>query len=43
MVKDMVTDFEIIPYRDKIEHIADLDFDFYFIDTPRLCQISYHN
>ena len=33
-LKDMVTDFEIIPYQNKIEHIADLDFDFIFIDTP---------
>jgi len=33
-LKDLVTDFEIIPYQDKIEKIKDLEYDFIFIDTP---------
>ena len=33
-LKELVTDFEIIPYQGKIENIADLDYDFIFIDTP---------
>ena len=33
-LKDLVTDFEIISYQDKIEKIKDMDYDFIFIDTP---------
>lgn len=33
-LKDLVTDFDIIPYQDKIDVIKDLDCDFIFIDTP---------
>ena len=33
-LKELVTDFEIIPYQGEIEKISDLDYDFIFIDTP---------
>ncbi|OCK44205.1 conjugal transfer protein TraA [Tenacibaculum soleae] len=33
-VKDLVTDFEIIPYKGRIKEIQNLDYDFIFIDTP---------
>lgn len=33
-LKELVTDFEIIPYQDKLETILELEYDFIFIDTP---------
>lgn len=33
-LKELVTDFEIIPYQGKLESISELDYDFIFIDTP---------
>ena len=33
-LKELVTDFEIIPFRDEIDDILKLDYDFIFIDTP---------
>jgi len=33
-LQDLVSDFEIIPYQDKIEAIKDLEYDFILIDTP---------
>jgi len=33
-IKEMVTDFEIIPYVGQIDKILELDYDFIFIDTP---------
>ncbi|OAB26921.1 chromosome partitioning protein [Flavobacterium fryxellicola] len=33
-LKELVTDFEIITYQDKLENISELDYDFIFIDTP---------
>jgi chromosome partitioning protein len=33
-LKDLVSDFDIIPYQDKIEKINGLVYDFIFIDTP---------
>ncbi|WP_341221995.1 ParA family protein [Polaribacter atrinae] len=33
-LKDLVTDFEIIPFKDQIDVIQKLDYDFIFIDTP---------
>ncbi len=33
-IKDLVTDFEIIPYKGKIKEILNLNYDFIFIDTP---------
>ena len=33
-LKELVTDFEIIPFRDEIDNILKLDYDFIFIDTP---------
>jgi chromosome partitioning protein len=33
-LEELVTDFKIIPYQDKLECIPDLDYDFIFIDTP---------
>ncbi|WP_111706573.1 ParA family protein [Lutibacter citreus] len=33
-LKDLVTDFDIIPYQDTIEKIKDLEYDFIFIVTP---------
>jgi chromosome partitioning protein len=33
-IKELVTDFKIIPYQDKLESISELDYDFIFIDTP---------
>lgn len=33
-LKELVTDFEIIPFKDKIDDIPKLDYDFIFIDTP---------
>lgn len=33
-LKELVTDFEIIPYVGEIEKILELEYDFIFIDTP---------
>ena len=33
-LKELVTDFEIIPFRSEIDDIQKLDYDFIFIDTP---------
>ena len=33
-LKELVTDFEIIPFRDEIDEILELEYDFIFIDTP---------
>lgn len=33
-LKELVTDFEIIPFRAEINDILKLDYDFIFIDTP---------
>jgi len=33
-LKELVTDFEIIPFKDEIDVIPKLDYDFIFIDTP---------
>ena len=33
-LKELVTDFEIIPYVGQIDKILELDYDFIFIDTP---------
>lgn len=33
-LKELVTDFEIIPFKDEIDDILKLDYDFIFIDTP---------
>ena len=33
-LKELVTDFEIIPFRGEIDDILKLDYDFIFIDTP---------
>jgi chromosome partitioning protein len=33
-LKELVTDFEIIPYVGEIDKISDLEYDFIFIDTP---------
>lgn len=33
-LKELVTDFEIIPYMGEIVKISDLEYDFIFIDTP---------
>jgi chromosome partitioning protein len=33
-LKELVTDFEIIPFKDEIDDIPKLDYDFIFIDTP---------
>lgn len=33
-IKDLVTDFDIIPNKGKINEIQNLDYDFIFIDTP---------
>lgn len=33
-LEELVTDFEIIPYQDKLESILELEHDFIFIDTP---------
>lgn len=33
-LKELVTDFEIIPYQGILESISELDYDFIFIDTP---------
>jgi chromosome partitioning protein len=33
-LKDLVTDFEIITFKDQIDVIQKLDYDFIFIDTP---------
>ncbi len=33
-LKELVTDFDIIPYQDNIEGIRNMDYDFVFIDTP---------
>ena len=33
-LEELVTDFKIIPYQDKLESILELQYDFIFIDTP---------
>jgi chromosome partitioning protein len=33
-IKELITDFEIIPYQDKLGRISELEYDFIFIDTP---------
>ena len=33
-LEELVTDFKIIPYQDKLETISELQYDFIFIDTP---------
>lgn len=33
-LEELVTDFKIIPYKDKLESISELQYDFIFIDTP---------
>jgi chromosome partitioning protein len=33
-LKELVTDFEIIPYVGEIDKISELEYDFIFIDTP---------
>ena len=33
-LKELVTDFEIIPFKGRIDDIPKLDYDFIFIDTP---------
>mgnify|MGYP000021996497 FL=1 len=33
-LKDLVTDFDIIPFKGEIKEIAQMDYDFVFIDTP---------
>ncbi|OCB78847.1 ParA family protein [Flavobacterium crassostreae] len=33
-LEELVTDFKIIPYQDKLESISELKYDFIFIDTP---------
>lgn len=33
-LEELVTDFKIIPYQDKVESISELQYDFIFIDTP---------
>lgn len=33
-LKELVTDFEIIPYQGQLESILELEYDFIFIDTP---------
>ncbi|MBC5837802.1 ParA family protein [Flavobacterium muglaense] len=33
-LKELVSDFEIIPYEGEIEKISELEYDFIFIDTP---------
>ena len=33
-LKDLVTDFDIIPFKGDIKAIAQMDYDFVFIDTP---------
>ena len=33
-IEELVTDFKIIPYQDKLESISELQYDFIFIDTP---------
>jgi chromosome partitioning protein len=33
-LKELVTDFEIIPYLGEIDKISELEYDFIFIDTP---------
>ena len=33
-LEELVTDFKIIPYQDKLESISELQYDFIFIDTP---------
>ena len=33
-LEELVTDFKIIPYQDKLESISELQYDFLFIDTP---------
>jgi chromosome partitioning protein len=33
-LKDLVTDFDIISFKEEIENISNLEYDFIFIDTP---------
>ena len=33
-LEELVTDFKIITYQDKLESISELEYDFIFIDTP---------
>ena len=33
-LKELVTDFDIIPFKGQIDHILKLNYDFIFIDTP---------
>ena len=33
-LEELVTDFKIIPYQDKLESISELQYDFIFIDAP---------
>ena len=33
-LEELITDFKIIPYQDKLESISELQYDFIFIDTP---------
>ena len=33
-LEELVTDFKIIPYQDKLESVSELQYDFIFIDTP---------
>ncbi|MFV8334259.1 AAA family ATPase [Flavobacterium sp. GSP14] len=33
-LEELVNDFKIIPYQDKLESISELQYDFIFIDTP---------
>jgi chromosome partitioning protein len=39
-LKELVTDFEIIPYVGEIERILELEYDFIFIDTPPYLSIQ---
>lgn len=33
-IKELVTDFDIIPFKENLDSISELDYDFIFIDTP---------
>jgi chromosome partitioning protein len=33
-IKELVTDFDVIPFKENLDSILELDYDFIFIDTP---------
>jgi chromosome partitioning protein len=33
-LEELITDFEIIPFKENLDSISELDYDFIFIDTP---------